>query len=228
MRGSSQSSLISAAAALLSEGIGTARWLDYAGMGDAARMETLNEAIAIVEALSAGMERSVHAVVRPSSAERRTQTSRFTAGSSPRHSRSKVGSPASSQPSTPKGTHGSPTQFSPRVSNSAAEGGYDAEALGTPAERMMARDALSSLLSSIASSSPRAYAVHLLRRLRTADPQSHSHVVSLMALARVARETPAALAPHVPALMDTVLFSLQPSNASLRRNCLVGSTALVR
>ena len=92
----------------------------------------------------------------------------------------------------------------------------------------MARDALSSLLSSIASSSPRAYAVHLLRRLRTADPQSHSHVVSLMALARVARETPAALAPHVPALMDAVLFSLQPSNASLRRNCLVGSTALVR
>ena len=229
MRGSMQSSLISAAAALLSEGIGTARWLDYAGMGDAARMETLDEAIAIVEALSAGMERSVHAVVRPSSAERRTQTlTRFTTGSSPRHSRSKVGSPASSQPSTPKGTHGSPTQFSPRVSNSAAEGGYDAEVLGTPAERMMARDALSSLLSSIASSSPRAYAVHLLRRLRTADPQSHSHVVSLMALARVARETPAALAPHVPALMDAVLFSLQPSNASLRRNCLVGSTALVR
>jgi hypothetical protein len=229
MRGSMQSSLISAAAALLSEGIGTARWLDYAGMGDAARMETLDEAIAIVEALSAGMERSVHAVVRPSSAERRTQTlTRFTTGSSPRHSRSKVGSPASSQPSTPKGTHGSPTQFSPRVSNSAAEGGYDAEVLGTPAERMMARDALSSLLSSIASSSPRAYAVHLSRRLRTADPQSHSHVVSLMALARVARETPAALAPHVPALMDAVLFSLQPSNASLRRNCLVGSTALVR
>jgi hypothetical protein len=229
MRGSMQSSLISAAAALLSEGIGTARWLDYAGMGDAARMETLDEAIAIVEALSAGMERSVHAVVRPSSAERRTQTlTRFTTGSSPRHSRSKVGSPASSQPSTPKGTHGSPTQFSPRVSNSPAEGGYDAEVLGTPAERMMARDALSSLLSSIASSSPRAYAVHLLRRLRTADPQSHSHVVSLMALARVARETPAALAPHVPALMDAVLFSLQPSNASLRRNCLVGSTALVR
>jgi hypothetical protein len=229
MRGSMQSSLISAAAALLSEGIGTARWLDYAGMGDAARMETLDEAIAIVEALSAGMERSVHAVVRPSSAERRTQTlTRFTTGSSLRHSRSKVGSPASSQPSTPKGTHGSPTQFSPRVSNSAAEGGYDAEVLGTPAERMMARDALSSLLSSIASSSPRAYAVHLLRRLRTADPQSHSHVVSLMALARVARETPAALAPHVPALMDAVLFSLQPSNASLRRNCLVGSTALVR
>jgi hypothetical protein len=229
MRRSTQSSLISAAAALLSEGIGTARWLDYAGMGDAARMETLDEAIAIVEALSAGMERSVHAVVRPSSAERRTQTlTRFTTGSSLRHSRSKVGSPASSQPSTPKGTHGSPTQFSPRVSNSAAEGGYDAEVLGTPAERMMARDALSSLLSSIASSSPRAYAVHLLRRLRTADPQSHSHVVSLMALARVARETPAALAPHVPALMDAVLFSLQPSNASLRRNCLVGSTALVR
>jgi hypothetical protein len=196
-------------------------------MGDAARMETLDEAIAIVEALSAGMERSVHAVVRPSSAERRQTLTRFT-GSSPRHSRSKVGSPASSQPSTPKGTHGSPTQFSPRVSNSAAEGGYDAEVLGTPAERMMARDALSSLLSSIASSSPRAYAVHLLRRLRTADPQSHSHVVSLMALARVARETPAALAPHVPALMDAVLFSLQPSNASLRRNCLVGSTALVR
>jgi hypothetical protein len=230
MRGSMQSSLISAAAALLSEGIGTARWLDYAGMGDAARMETLDEAIAIVEALSAGMERSVHAVARPSSAERRTQTlTRFTAGSSPRHSRSKVGSPASSQPSTPKGTHGSsPTQFSPRVSNSAAEGGYDVEVLGTPAERMMARDALSSLLSSVASSSPRAYAVHLSRRLRTADPQSHSHVVSLMALARVARETPAALAPHVPALMDAVLFSLQPSNASLRRNCLVGSTALVR
>ena len=228
MRRSTQSSLISAAAALLSEGIGTARWLDYAGMGDAARMETLDEAIAIVEALSAGMERSVHAVARPSSAERRTQTlTRFTAGSSPRHSRSKVGSPASSQPSTPKGTHGSPTQFSPRVSNS-AEGGHDAEVLGTPAERMMARDALSSLLSSIASSSPRAYAVHLSRRLRTADPQSHSHVVSLMALARVARETPAALAPHVPALMDAVLFSLQPSNASLRRNCLVGSTALVR
>ena len=228
MRRSTQSSLISAAAALLSEGIGTARWLDYAGMGDAARMETLDEAIAIVEALSAGMERSVHAVARPSSAERRTQTlTRFTAGSSPRHSRSKVGSPASSQPSTPKGTHGSPTQFSPRVSNS-AEGGHDAEVLGTPAERMMARDALSSLLSSIASSSPRAYAVHLSRRLRTADPQSHSHVVSLMALARVARETPAALAPHVPALMDAVLFSLQPSDASLRRNCLVGSTALVR
>ena len=64
MRRSTQSSLISAAAALLSEGIGTARWLDYAGMGDAARMETLDEAIAIVEALSAGMERSVHAVVR--------------------------------------------------------------------------------------------------------------------------------------------------------------------
>jgi hypothetical protein len=229
MRGSMQSSLISAAAALLSEGIGTARWLDYAGMGDAARMETLDEAIAIVEALSAGMERSVHAVVRPSSAERRTQTlTRFTTGSSPRHSRSKVGSPASSQPSTPKGTHGSsPTQFSPRVSNS-VEGGYDAEVLGTPAERMMARDALSSLLSSVASSSPRAYAAHLSRRLRTADPQSHLHVVSLMALARVARETPTALAPHVPALMDAVLFSLQPSNASLRRNCLVGSTALVR
>ena len=228
MRRSMQSSLISAAAALLSEGIGTARWLDYAGMGNAARMETLDEAIVIVEALSAGMERSVHAVVRPSSAERRTQTSRFTSGSSPRHSRSKVGSPASSQPSTPKGTHGSPpTQFSPRVSNS-AEGGHDAEVLGTPAERMMARDALSSLLSSVASSSPRAYAAHLLRRLRTADPQSHSHVVSLMALARVARESPTALAPHVPALMDAVLFSLQPSNASLRRNCLVGSTALVR
>ena len=102
------------------------------------------------------------------------------------------------------------------------------EVLGTPAERMMARDALSSLLSSVASSSPRAYAAHLSRRLLTADPQSHSHVVSLMALARVARETPAALAPHVPALMDAVLFSLQPSNASLRRNCLVGSTALVR
>jgi hypothetical protein len=113
------------------------------------------------------------------------------------------------------------------VSNS-AEGGHDAEVLGTPAERMMAREALSSLLSSVASSSPRAYAVHLSRRLRTADPQSHSHVVSLMALARVARESPTALAPHVPALMDAVLFSLQPSNASLRRNCLVGSTALVR
>ena len=106
--------------------------------------------------------------------------------------------------------------------------GQTKEVLGTPAERMMARDALSSLLSSVASSSPRAYAAHLLRRLRTADPQSHSHVVSLMALARVARETPTALAPHVPALMDAVLFSLQPSNASLRRNCLVGSTALVR
>ena len=99
--------------------------------------------------------------------------------------------------------------------------------VGTPADLMSARQAVSGLLSALVRASPAGYAARLARRLRVARADSPANAVALFALARVAREHPEALEPHLDAVVDTALReALNPANAALRRSCAAAATAV--
>ena len=80
----------------------------------------------------------------------------------------------------------------------------------------------------------RAFKSGILREVSLrADPNRAADVVVARRRPRGARARgegvphPSVLAPHVHALMNSVLAALNPANASLRRNCLVAATAVV-
>ena len=89
----------------------------------------------------------------------------------------------------------------------------------SPTESMIAREALSDLLSAFTLVSPPFFFSHMNNRFRTLDPDHPAHVLALMALIRVAQTHVKTLQTHAVYMMETIMLALNPSNLILRKNC---------
>ena len=202
------------AASLLSEGVKRDGWI--AAMDGPSRERLHDDAFHLADALAGDAGTRPWSPKRISGVDKTSE--RKTPGTTPEAAR---GSRSSSSPKSPPPEAASSSPKSPRSPARADEH------VGAPADLMSARQAVSDLLSALARASPAWYAVRLARRLRVARADSPANAVAVFALARVAREHPEALEPHLDVIVDTALReALNPNTSASRRSCAAAATAV--
>ena len=100
-------------------------------------------------------------------------------------------------------------------------------AASSPAELAAARDAVGDLCFSLAAADASSFCERFLKRLL--DDTAHdspAHLVTFLALSRLAHEKINVMEPHLDALARVIVAALAPSKPVLRKRCHPGSSSL--